>query len=258
LIDEDHYIEPHVILDKWGGGVDGLDTMANTLEAIASDVEARTPNLDGAIESMRAAGGRMKHLADAIAAVRDAFEATAGALNPLPEKPLPWPGALRPDIDYTAEDFPLRYQPPPGFDWCNVAERGVAYQDAEAVDATSIKGSKIIIDHKGRVSWLNRDDDALAEGRRWPVWHLKRDDIPYARGFDGGTPPRAIDSFGNIIPEPHTEGTEFGEAGANWKTERDYETAKTQLSQIIGNAVIWPQQNAEQGGEFAPPAEVAI
>lgn len=141
-------------------------------------------------------------------ALREAKEqakAALSALMPLPPKPLPWPGALRDDIDYTDPQFPLRYQPPPGYDWTRFGSSSAeSWQTVKPTEATNVlaTGTNMIMDKAGRVSWTQRAEDDLTSGVRWSLWFLERDGIPAGTGqFTSSTRPLAIDTNGDVIGE---------------------------------------------------------
>lgn len=170
--------------------------------------------------------GRMENdgqgaLARAIRAVVEVFESVAAnsivaaipdmtglSVGPLPPSPLPWPGACRPEVDYTAADFPMRYQPPPGYDWTKRGSSSrVGYRDAERIETEVLRNGSgaIYLDEKGRVSWdrgTRQLDSFESGGSRWAMWYIERNGIPEAAGFISDTWPRALDMNGVTIEYP--------------------------------------------------------
>jgi hypothetical protein len=187
-------LDAEEILDKYPIETDDFDSLADeleefevTLDDVLAQMEDTQPGLVTAVKN-------------AITKFKSVFTSE----GPLPLKPLPWPGALKPEIDYTAKDFPLRFQPPPGFDWYNVSySQGVPPEQAVSVIANVKPNGVMVLDSLGRVQYEAKDgQDPFTDGRRWKVWHIPRDGIPSATGFSTPTEERALDEFGNVIPQP--------------------------------------------------------
>lgn len=204
LSDDDYRFDAADILDAFPIDSGKFEDLAAEFTSLADEQPAENGSmLESAFAQLREEGKAA--LATALEAVVAAFNVAVVAAIPLPPKPLPWPGAMRTDIDYTAEDFPLRYQPPPGYDWQKkgpYSTKPLPYTEVVAYTPDEVKtGDAIMImDAKGRVSWRDRADDDLADGIRWPVWFRERDGIPKAEGnFNGATRPLPLDADGNAI-----------------------------------------------------------
>ena len=214
-LQDTYQFDAEELLDQFPIGTEGFDALADEFEGLAEVETVETigeTGLEAALERMQSEGevvlaNFIREVVDVFrGTVRTAVDLTGLSIGPLPPEPLPWPGALRPEIDYTAEDFPLRYQPPPGFRWA----KPVSYSQA-AVEPTEAKpflmdqlrandDGYMLLDNKGRVSWRNRADDDLSGEIRWPLWFIKRDGIPAATGaFDTRTPPLPISRVGEVM-----------------------------------------------------------
>lgn len=113
-----------------------------------------------------------------------------------------------------------------------------------------IRGSVMILDKKGRVSWTQRADDELGSGIRWSVWHYGSGGIPDAHGFGGETPPRAIDPVGFVIPEPGiSDGVAYW---SNWSNASAAEEVKKKLLAAAESPA------PEKREAFAPPEPVSL
>jgi hypothetical protein len=214
---EDKSFDADDMLDNYPLNSGTFFEYAEELE-VYEEPEPEEASLDSVLTRMEENGEAL--LVGALRAVIEAFQGTvlkamdmSGlSIGPLPPKPLPWPGALRPEIDYTAADFPLRYQPPPGYDWTESSEMGrVPYDKAVAIDAVKAAGGTLVMDSLGRARWYNRDDtkDTYTEGKRWRIWYFERDGIPSGNGFNGSDPPRAFDADGVPIEEPGVNTDKF-------------------------------------------------
>lgn len=220
-----------------------FDDLADELEEF--EIPEQKADLDSVLTAMESNGEGP--LARAIRAVIDVFKEqvmqpmvnlSGLSVGALPPKPLPWPGALRNEIDYTAEDFPFRYNPPPG--WCWTSPRSqrsaLAPDKAEAFLAGEVTSQQMILDNKGRISWIERDDDDLSSGRRWSVWFLDYLGIPPASGdFTTSTKPLALDADGQVIGEwVGSNGQNSATTCAPWKTEAIKASALSRVAQIKG------------------------
>lgn len=175
----------------------------------------------------------------------------------LPPAPLPWPGALREDIDYTADDFPQRYQPPPGFDWCDLSEVQVNYEHAYRKVAWEVHGA-MHLDDKGRVTWHEIAPDAdYGDGYRWLVMHHEREGIPSGQGFDGLTPPRALDEDGRVINQAYLAGKDENHPDYNWWNISST-PAYTAVRELREKSSMPTPATPAGGSEFAPPAPVSL
>lgn len=275
LEDENYSIDPQEVLDKGGWHPDQFDELADKFDMAAEALEAlENPSLDGVLNELVASGNpRDVSLGNMLKVLVHAFDKhmpipTPGIIlgpaivTPLPASPLPWPGALREDIDYTADDFPLRYQPPPGFAWADGIPQ-VSHEKAKKVEVSGGTGGHMLLDNRGRVAYSLLADDPMTSGSRWSVWHHERDGIPQAKGFGPGTTPRTLDSLGYVIPEPNTEGTEFGKREYNW-IERDEAVREDIFQKLAERATSVPLSTlpvveipSPAGEEFAPPAPVS-
>ena len=227
LEEDEFYLDAEAILDKYPIETYEFEGLADELDAFIAEYEKQEAedDIEVVLKRIEANGG-----APLVAAVRAAIAAFQSGIpvsvGPPPEKPLPWPGALRPEIDYTASDFPFRYDPPHGFTW---AERnyndggGVGPSEAVPVNAKGLGTNEMVLDKVGRVFWIKSDaKDDFSSGLRWRVWHNERDipgigTMPEAESFSTDTPPRAIDADGKVIPEDTTVDTEYGEPDFNWQ-----------------------------------------
>lgn len=257
VADDEYPLEAEHMVNQSPLQVKNFEEIADLLDKLADEMDATPPQ-----------PARYGNLTDALAgmaaAVAQARELLTPAVDPdaLPPSPLPWPGALREDIDYTADDFPKRYQPPPGYAWdaqgLNSAPDTVDWQDAKCIAVGFLKRTnQMVLDKFGRVSWHERWGDDFAKGVRWPLWHVARDGIPNARGFTGTSPPRALDQNGLIIPEPHTEGMDYGIPVYNWETEGEAARAVTRVEELRRET---PDAAEVPAGseEFEAPAEVSL
>ncbi len=205
--DDSYQLDADNILDKYPIGSSGFLELAEELEGY-EDPQPEKESLDSVLARME--GDGEGPLARAVRAFVEAFRENAAKVGtlPLPPVPLPWPGALRDDIDYTAPDFPLRYQPPPGHDWAEANDSGrrVSYERAQAVDASRLRDRDrvMVLDNKGRVTWGRSDyqPDQYESGIRWALWYLDRDGIPSGMSFSGSTWPRAIGGDGSPLVYP--------------------------------------------------------
>lgn len=236
------------VLDEFPITSNEFTRIADELDAFElPEAEAKEADLETVLAKMEANGGAP--LVKALRAVMEAFNMTATSesvsidfdgmsVGPLPSKPLPWPGALRAEIDYTAADFPLRYNPPPGFVWVTPKAYTLAVdpREAEQFDAqflfdkidTSDRG-QMMLDNKGRVSWIERGDDDLSSGKRWAVWFIDRDGIPRSSGdFTVETQPLALDAEGCVL------GEWIGSTGKRipWQTPEIAERAYKRVAEI--------------------------
>jgi len=198
-------------------------------------------------------------LAQVLMAVAEAFRGfpttAPGAPSALPDTPLPWPGALREDIDYTADDFPLRYQPPPGYAWTSGSSVSVTPDKAVKKTCESMRSApkrgNMILDNKGRVSWILRDGDDLAdEHGRWAVWFNQRDGIPEGTGsFNDSTYPLPIDQSGYVMGEWKDSSGHHGV----WVNDSDTETGLRRVQEI--RDAFGGEKKKEA---FEPPAPVSV
>lgn len=214
LEDEEIDLE-RLVDDEFPVSLGDLDGFADDLDRLAD--ETSVVEGDGLEEALvRLEGNGQGALARAIRAIVETFEGAvlkASDMNelsvgPLPAKPLPWPGALRPEIDYTAADFPLRYNPPPGYAWTPKSPQrtALAPDKAEFFTVEELRENdrksnyQMVMDDKGRVCWIVRDDDKLEQGIRWSIWFTKYLDIPAGTGdFATTTRPLAISADGDVI-----------------------------------------------------------
>lgn len=267
---DDYYeIDPEEIFDR-GPAMesDDLTTIAQKLDETAEALEeARnsTSLTDVLGRMVREGTDKEKMLAIVLGAVCDAVVGANIApgnghlsVGALPPSPLPWPGALNPEIDYTDPEFALRYQPPPGFVWADGDTRSISYRDAVRKPAGSLEGL-MHMDDNGRVVWIQKAPDSdYTSGERFLVWHSEREEnghtIPAARGYNDSTPPRALTELGRIIEEPHTSGTEHGLHNYNWSNLPDPDAGFEVLRKIREAATAAPAGN----GGFQPPAPVSL
>lgn len=232
-IENDEYeLDAANVLNKYPIGASEFYELAEELDEAAQKFGG---DLDLALNRLKESGEGA--LVSAVRSVVDLFRTTGDAaldldglsIGALPPKPLPWPGAMRPGIDYTSEDFPFRYQPPPGYGW---ARENYDEGDRTAADAVRVPAStasapgQMVMDNKGRVKWELRGDDDYADGFRWRVWHKTRDGVPRSRGMGASTQPRALDRDGTPIAPTTIEDA--------WSTTAVYEQAKTRLLEIRG------------------------
>ena len=258
ISEDDYEVDPQPIFDQ--GPVDSseLTTMAAYLNELADAIEESKPSLDTVLDDMLTYGdARQKALAVALASVAQmhvttyALASNGNAVRVVPDRPLPWPGALNPDIDYAADDFPLRYQPPPGYDWANIRSNSVPYDAAEKV-ASSIKAA-MILDPQGRVRWMAEAPDTTLPYEGWRVWHMGRDGIPEAAGFHAASQPRAIDEGGLILDEPWSSLDDYD----NWNCREDYDKAHSRLV-ALREEVVAPSLENGKKPEFEAPAPVSL
>lgn len=184
----------------------------------------------------------------------------------LPATPMPWPGALREDIDYTADDFPLRYQPPPGYDWAGETSstQATTYQGATKETCEKLRKRLasetgcMVMDNKGRVSWSHRDSDDLSDDKgRWRIWFFERDGVPMGTGnFNSSTKPLAIDQDGYPM-ESWTSSTGRSGENAAWNSDSEAERARQRLQQIR-DQYEWKPAGEKPKEAFEPPASVSI
>lgn len=210
-----------------------LQKLYRSLREIATELESTPPvtNFEEVLASLRARDAKGALLADAFEAI--VRLQGSQALEPLPKTPAPWPGSLRTDIDYTTSDFPLRYQPPPGFDWATATTQRVIPQDAILVSVKKLRERPergvMILDSQGRVSWIKRDGDELLAGGRWQLWFLERDGIPANRGnFNSLTPPLALAQDGTVLPQ-EGQALKYQKYSAAWRTLAQFSKAQQQL-----------------------------
>lgn len=228
-----------------------METLKNSLDELAESEDEDQQALANTLGLTLALYERLRNRP-----TTNAFAAPTVVGAALPPSPLPWPGALRVDINYTDAEFPLRYQPPPGFDWCNEDEDPVRPSEVTWWDATRLDGTAVMhLDNKGRVVYTKQAPDAdTFTGMRPLLYHAEREGIPEATGFGTDSPPRALDSDGVIIAEDHTRGTSYAEGTHNWdlsETVRAFEA----VNALKGNA---PSETPAGANEFAPPAPVSV
>ena len=245
LEDDEYYLDAEEILDKYPIETSEFDNLADELDEFIGEYEQQQAedDIEVVLKRIEANGG-----APLVAAIRQviaSFQGDIVSVGPLPEKPLPWPGALRPEIDYTAADFPFRYDPPPGFTWArdNYEDGpGAPPEEANTVQANTITTNEMVLDKVGRVFWYLRDEkDDFSDGMRWRVWHNARDvpgvgKVPEAQSFSIDTPPRALSPDGKIIREDTTEGKTYGEPDYNWQTDADAKVAYKVIADIRAKA----------------------
>lgn len=261
----DYELDTEELLEDLPITVAGFDDLADELEAIEFPKDTPAGDLDSVLLSLESNGEGP--LARAIRAVVEVFKSagqqvrviTDLSIGALPAKPLPWPGALRSDVDYTAEDFPLRYNPPPGFAWAGVASQGTgvlkAPKDAEAFD-TPVGERKMILDKRGCVSWIARGADDVASGRRWSVWFVEYLDIPRSSGnFTTDTLPLALGADGEVIDTwIDSNGLSSDTTYAPWKSQADKDKALAQVKKIREEyeKSYVPVNNAANGVPYDP------
>jgi len=252
-----------------GNAPHDLEQMRDSLREVVDSMGSETGALDDVLATMSASGNEEEQrLARVMIAVADAvrgFPTTAPVLGPVPPTPAPWPGAMK-NIDYTADDFPLRYQPPPGFTWTTDGDNSpVAHTDAgkrncEKLRRTGPGSGSMVLDWKGRVSWIERGDDTMADNQgRWSLWFNKRDGIPCGTGsFNEATHPLAIDEHGYVIGE----WSDSNGRTSVWPTASATAVGKDRVREIrneyySGGAESPPAEEAPKE-EFAPPEPVAL
>lgn len=277
LSTDNYEICPIAVLDNGPTSISRIDELVGQFNELADRVDEMTnvepETLDGMLDRLRTGGTEDEQrlatvLWTVVYAMRDAAKSGASPTPSLPASPLPWPGALQPDIDYTADDFPQRYQPPPGFCWSDASSR--IYTDpntAVRIEASAIGGgSGMVLDDKGRVRYRKAADGDYGSGDRWFVWHNEREQdgrkIPAGAGFGLDSPPRAIDPHGAVLSEPHTEGTGYDDPDYNWR-ETNATTAYAVMGEIQGETphVEGAAEGPPPAGgapEFAPPEEVRL
>jgi len=115
------------------------------------------------------------------------------------------------------------------------------------------EGSDMVLDAKGRVSWVNRDDDDLSDDRgRWSLWFGARDGFPQGNGeYNGETMPLPITENGAAM------GSWVDASGRNsaWTSEDDWQRAKRRAIEIREQYAS-PEEKPKE--EFAPPEPVAL
>lgn len=235
--DESYQLDADVVLGQYPINSGAFLELAEELEEYEAE-----ETLDSVLARMETTE---PGLVQAVRAIIQTFRATAAtavqAIVPLPPKPLPWPGALRDDIDYTAPDFPLRYQPPPGYDWAMADDNGtrVPYDAAQCVGAAALRQGvrKIVLDNKGRVTWARSSNqvDPFTDGIRWSVWYLERDGISAGTSFTGSTWPRALDDGGRTLAydEVTQQNPEQLTDAAMWGSETAAATGRVRTRQIL-------------------------
>jgi hypothetical protein len=268
--ESDYYpIDVDQVMDHAPRDVEEIrDTLREILEA---EDEKEPSSLDDVLAQMAATGtSDEKKLALVLMAVADAvrhFPTTGavGAPPALPATPAPWPGALRDNIDYTADDFPLRYQPPPGYVWTKAkGTTPVPYTEAEKLDCEALRSGsgvgEMILDANGCISWIKRDGDELADDNgRWALWLHERDGIPAGNGNHNH----------NTLPLPIAERgarmngwVDSSGRSSAWRTTSDWDTARRRIEQMraeyTNTSVVETPAEEKPKEEFAPPEPVTL
>lgn len=256
-----------------------LDHSPHDLEDLLNDLreaidEKSTASLDDVLATMVASSNEEEaKLAVALKAVMEAMQGfsltVVGAPltadpSALPDKPMPWPGALREDIDYTADDFPLRYQPPPGWGWASASSSPVMVVPEHAARITcealrklrASETGRMVLDAKGCVSWIKRGDDTLDDEKgRWLVWMHERDGIPRGNGgFSGPTLPLPIAENGEVM----NGWRDLNGRACAWKTDADAERAAKRIAEIREEYEKSSNGSKEVKSEFEAPAAVSL
>lgn len=240
LTDDDYEFDPEDLVNRSPMMVTNFEEIAAALEQQADEMEAAT------VEQS------FGSLAEALVSIASQVATAQEMLTPAVEGPQPWPGAKRTDIDYTAKDFPLKYQPPPGFAWASGPRdpgepNAVEPDKAVRVPFSEINRHYMWLSNQGAVIW--GESRKPTKGHRWLVWHLEREGIPRAKGFTGGDDPRAIDEHGDLI----------GTTKENWETPDTTVEAKAAVARLRqATAAPSEQTPAGTGEEFAPPAPVGL
>lgn len=247
LEDSQFELDAGTVLDKYPVKTEEFEAFADELDPQDDDLELGTTpkvTLDLALDELERNGeGPLANaILDLVETFRQAATRTIDLLSlsvgPLPETPLPWPGALRPEIDYTAFDFPLRYQPPPGYAW-TLKNRYVRVEPEKAEQygleylrkQRDEKVGTMRLDSNGCVAWVKTDGDTLESGSgRWALWFLERDGIPVGTGDMGEKSlPLPIDKNGDTL------GTWIGESRAlfnqPWSSD-NLEQGKRRVAEI--------------------------
>lgn len=260
LSNDNYEIDPQQVIEQAEVGLTELQGVRDDLDELFSEYEEPAEvTLEAVLEQMSVGTPEEVRLAGVINAVVDAMKAPEEKpVLSVPAGRAPWPGALKEGIDYTAEDFGQKYLAPPGFVF-------KGYQ-GDLRGFTPGTGTGMFLDTEGRVTWRRRHDD-LASGGRWLVWHEQDDarGIEGARGFSPDVPPRALNAYGEIMPERDVE-VEFSSPGYNWQDGEDFECAKDCLVEenrrYYGGEdleVQTPEPEVQEAAEaFAPPAEVTV
>jgi hypothetical protein len=234
-VEDDYYaLDAEEILDKYPIETYDFDSLANELEELASEAGESGTSVEAFIDRLERSGG--VPLATALRESVATFTVNLSqflSVGELPPQPLPWPGAMLPGIDYTAADFPRRYQPPPGFVWTSGGSDPKPFRDASYATAETAKEERqMVLDKFGRVKWIVNDGlDDYSEGLRWYVWHGQRDGLPEARGFGGSTPARALDADGFILQQPQID-SGYNDTNYNWSSATDAARAQQRLREI--------------------------